>query len=81
MYKIKQDTRVDGSWLTRLQPIAMYVVVTTVRSGLMIIDINTYTNSVVVAFSVVALNNKVGQSRGVAERSWHAHTQFAIEFS
>ena len=42
---------------------------------------NTYTNSIVVAFSVVALNNKVGRSRGVAERSWHAQTQFAIEFS
>ena len=80
-YKTIQGTRVDDSWLTRLQPVAMYVVVTTVCSGLMIIDFNTYTFSVVVAFSAVALNNKVGRSRGLAERSWHTHTQFAIEFS
>ena len=75
MYKIRQGTRVDDSWLARLQLVAVYVVVTTVGSGLMIIiDLNTYANSVVVAFSVVALNNKVGRSRGVAERSWHSHT-------
>ena len=74
-YKIRQGTRVDDSWLTRLKPIAMYVVVTTaVCSGLMIIDLSTYTNSVVVAFSVVALNNKVGRSHGLTERSWYART-------
>ena len=61
IYKIRQGTRVDDLWLTRLQPIAMYVVVTTVGSGLVIVNLNTYANSVVVAFSVVvALNNKVG---------------------
>ena len=74
-YKKRQGTRVDDSWLTCLQPIAMYVVVTTaVCSGLMTIDLNTYTKSDVVALSVVALNNKVGRSHGLAERSWHAHT-------
>ena len=41
-----QGTRVDDSWLTRLQPIAMYVVITTVHLGLMIIDLKTCANFV-----------------------------------
>ena len=70
-----QGTRVDDSWLMRLQPISVFVVITTVCSGLMIVDLYTYANSVLATSSVPALIDDVDRPCDVAERSWHVHTQ------
>ena len=78
IYEKIQGKRVDDSRLTRLQPIiAMYVliVITTVCPGLMIIDLNTYANSVLAKSSVAALIDNVGRLSDVVERTWHVHAQ------